>query len=129
MSEPLTDRLSRLTPCGGPDRDALLFAAGRASVRPSRLWPSLALTLAATQTLTIGLLWQRAESRSALPDSLPGAVQPVEPPYAPDDPGTWTASRHLRTVDPDTPLTSISDLVPDPPSLRAFAYNDSLLSQ
>ena len=46
MSEPLAERLSRFTPDGsGLDRDALLFAAGRASARPNRRWVALAAAL------------------------------------------------------------------------------------
>ena len=50
MSEPLAERLSRFTPDGaGLDRDSLLFAAGRASARPSRRWQALAAALAASR--------------------------------------------------------------------------------
>jgi hypothetical protein len=60
MSEDLTKRLSRFTPDGrGLDRDALLFAAGRASVRPSRRWATVAGALAACQVLSLVLLWPR----------------------------------------------------------------------
>ena len=46
MSGPL-ERLGRFTPDGsGIDRDALLFAAGRASVKPDRRWQSVAGLLA-----------------------------------------------------------------------------------
>ena len=62
-------RLSRFTPDpGGLDRDALLYAAGRASARPSRAWPALAAALAVTQVLTLALL---------RPRPAPPAVQPA----------------------------------------------------
>ena len=60
MSEPFLERLSRFTPdAGGLDRDALLFAAGRNSVRPNRGWKTVASLLAATQALSLVLLWPR----------------------------------------------------------------------
>lgn len=53
-TEPLPELLARFTPKeAGLDRDALLFEAGRASVRPSRTWQALAGFLAATQTATL----------------------------------------------------------------------------
>ena len=53
MSEPFLERLSRFTPnAGGLDRDALLFAAGRASARPNRAWIALATLLTSTQVLS-----------------------------------------------------------------------------
>ena len=57
MSEPFLERLSRFTPDAGRlDRDALLFAAGRGSVRPNRGWITLATLLASTQLLSLVLL-------------------------------------------------------------------------
>ena len=54
MSEPSLERLSRFTPdTGGLDRDALLFAAGRSSVRPARGWIALASVLTGTQALSL----------------------------------------------------------------------------
>lgn len=61
MSEPFLERLSRFTPhLGDLDRDALLFAAGRASARPNRLWKSLSAVLVATQALSLACLWPRS---------------------------------------------------------------------
>jgi hypothetical protein len=61
MSESFAERLSRFSPdAPGLDRDALLFAAGRASVRPKRIWPMLAAILAGCQLLTMAVLWPRA---------------------------------------------------------------------
>jgi hypothetical protein len=60
MSEPLAEHLSRFTPDPtGLDRDALLFAAGRASARANRKWQALVGTLALSQVLTLVLLWPR----------------------------------------------------------------------
>src|SRR5437667_12107104 len=83
MSEPFLERLSRFTPdAGRVERDALLFATGRASARPNRGWITLAALLASTQTLSLVLLWPHATQ--------PGArslVQVVNtPPLAPVPP-------------------------------------------
>jgi hypothetical protein len=60
MREPIIERLSRFTPDGsGLDRDAILFAAGRASVRPNRAWILATGALAACQLVTLSLLWPR----------------------------------------------------------------------
>ena len=75
MSEELAEHLSRFTPDkSGLDRDALLFAAGRASRRRHLAWPSLAALLATSQVLTLALLWPRT------PDA--GIQQMVESPQA-----------------------------------------------
>ncbi len=98
MSEPLAEHLSRFTPDGsGLDRDTLLFAAGRASVRPSRLWPVLAGLLLLSQTLSLFFLW----------------------PHSPTpEPNRMTETS--RAVDPlDLPLPAAAD--PDPASLRYLA--------
>jgi hypothetical protein len=64
--DPLIRQLSRFTPDGsGLDRDALLFAAGRAAARPSRRWQVLAGALAASQLVTLGLFL----SLTALPSA------------------------------------------------------------
>ncbi len=66
MSEPLAERLSRFTPDAGKlDRDALLFAAGRASARPGRRWMALTGALAASQLLTLLFLWPRTPHQGA----------------------------------------------------------------
>ena len=66
MSEPFAERLSRFTPDGsGLDRDALLFAAGRASVRHNRRWRVVAGGLAASQLLTLLLLWPHTPHQGA----------------------------------------------------------------
>jgi hypothetical protein len=88
--DPLTDALARFTPVAGFDRDALLFAAGRRSARPSRRWPALTGLLAVSQVVTLVALWPRT------PDvvTTPGPVEPpvpefVIPPLPPSE--LWTA--------------------------------------
>jgi hypothetical protein len=134
MSEPLAERLSRFTPdASGLNRDALLFAAGRASVRPSRHWQALAGVLAASQLLTLVCLWPRAPlapshetpfvaSEAMLPS-------PKSEPAPKPDPSEW---RTLRQQMQDTDLeylTPPSDepMVPQELPLRAFGTPPSYL--
>lgn len=73
MSEPESDdqriagQLSRFTPDRGAlDRDALIFAAGRATANKHRGWKALAGALAASQLLTLVMLWPRAAENRLL---------------------------------------------------------------
>ena len=131
MSEPLAERLSRFTPdAGGLDRDALLFAAGRASVRPGRRWMALAGTLAASQLLTLVLLWPHTPPG---PSGAPSPTPPVavKPPPSPEpaDPRAWAVNRPLPTDPGDLPPpTGLDDLVPDDPPLRASSPPTALLN-
>src|SRR5436309_13213798 len=85
MSEELTERLSHFTPDGGAlDRDAVLFAAGRASARPNRRWVALAGGLAASQLLTLVLLWQRPVTPGAHP--VANLATPTVAPAPSEDP-------------------------------------------
>ncbi len=64
----LAAQLSRFTPDRGVlDRDALIFAAGRASANKRRRWRVIAGTLAASQLLTLCILWPRAAENRLLP--------------------------------------------------------------
>ncbi len=124
MSEPLAESLSRFTPdATGLDRDALLFAAGRASARPSRRWQSLAGVLAASQLLTLILLWPSTPPSTppviiALPDS---ATVPDEP-TAEYEPSSWGVLRtRLLTTEDDWSETAVDEpMAPPEPPLRAF---------
>ena len=92
MSEFL-ERLSRFTPdAGRVDRDALLFATGRASARPNRVWIALVGALVTTQALSVVLLWS----------------QPVTPSVGPPAQVAHTA-----------PATSEASTVPIPGSILA----------
>jgi hypothetical protein len=126
MSEPLAERLSRFTPNAADlNRDALLFAAGRASVRPSLTWPALAGVLAASQLLTLLCLWPRTPSA---PTAMPFAKtesprsDPAPQPAPEFDPLEWRALRQqmLETdLDQPTPPSAQPMVPPDPP-LHAF---------
>ncbi len=100
MTDPIS-ALSKFTPAG-PHRDDLLFAAGRASVRPSRWWKWATAFLAVTQAVTItARLWPNAEP-AAVPISPPVVVpdpEPVAPP-SPPEPYSYLALLH-RDGDPE----------------------------
>lgn len=135
MSEPLAEHLSRFTPdAAGLDRDALLIAAGRASVRPNRGWPALAGVLAASQLLTLAILWPRTPPPS--PPSAPPLVasdssRPDTPPVPElePDPSEWRVLRqHMYDTDfaQPTPPSDEPMLPPEPP-LRAFGTPPELI--
>jgi hypothetical protein len=129
MSEPIIERLSRFTPdAGGLDRDALLYAAGRASARPNRAWISLAAALACTQPLFLVLLWLHLVPPAAhVPVdivSVPAPFAAVESP-APDlseSTGLWSARHNLSETEAEhipVPAQAVTFVESGPP-LRAF---------
>jgi hypothetical protein len=127
MSEPLEERLSKLTPAGtGLDRDALLFEAGRASARPGRRWPALASLLALSQAVTLTLLlWPRTPPPAPAPGAVPGpAVADMAPPppaaHDPSEAGSLRARLLSGGGDLPAPVP-VEDLAPDAPPLRASA--------
>jgi hypothetical protein len=124
MSESLAEHLSRFTPdATGLERDALLFAAGRASVRANSKWQALAGTLALSQVLTLVLLWPRTPP---LQTSTPLVVESTAPAPASDESerdlspgGMWRAG--MLSIDVDRPQPIDDDaIVPSSPPLRAF---------
>ena len=135
MSEPILERLSRFTPDAGRlDRDALLFAAGRASARPNRGWKTLASLLAGTQALSLALLWPH--SSPSVGKSTVSLASVPAPPAAPGPPATgasadsglWSARRGLLEPDAsDRPAGDMTFIDRGPP-LRAFPLPPSLLN-
>ncbi len=123
MSEPLAERLSRFTPdSAGLDRDALLFAAGRASVRPSRRWRAVAGVLAASQLLTLAALWPRIPPARIDPPTV--AAQPSEPvalplPRDPSQLGVLS-ERLLASEGNWIPPTEDGPMIEPEPPLRVF---------
>jgi hypothetical protein len=125
MSRPIAELLSRFTPDGtGLDRDALLFAAGRASARPNRAWIVLTTCLALSQAFTLAALTfrsagpvQSAPSRDAVVPAAPD-VPPASPPA--DGPlALWP--RAGAGLDDVPRPTGVDDLVPDAPPLTALS--------
>jgi hypothetical protein len=130
MSEPVAERLSRFTPeRGGLDRDALLFAAGRASARPSRGWMALAGALAASQMLTLALFWPRPlpSGSDVVADAV--AVAPAEVLSSPEPAPSalWALRQRLLEPGQPAPEPAAQDVIPDPPPLRVFPVSSDLL--
>jgi hypothetical protein len=122
MPEELAEQLSRFTPDGSAlDRDSLLFAAGRASVRPSRRWPALAGALAAGQVLTLVLLWPRPAPPIGPVVKGPPAVEPAEAPAEPDQLGSLNRRLLQHGADDLAPPTPVDALAPAGPPLHALA--------
>jgi len=120
--------LSRFTPDGAKlDRDALLFAAGRASVRPQRGWAILAGALAGAQVLTLVLLWP-VPSAPVLSTTatLPGTeiVEHTPPPFSRDASelgmlNQWVSQSPTGDLPPFAPTTG--SIARDDPPLYAAA--------
>ncbi len=89
--------------------DRMLFAAGRASARTGKLWPSIAACLAVLAGgLSVGLVHERsgrqalAEEVAALRASHPvPAPAPDSSPAAPLTPGSYWTFRHDLEENPD----------------------------
>ena len=119
---------------GNLNRDALLFAAGRSSVRPDRGWKTLAVMLAATQALTIVLLRpdpappaSRLTIAGANPP-VPAAAHEAEPLVASQTAGVWTARRGPQKAQTrDRPVDDVT-VIDTGPQLRVFPRRPSMLS-
>jgi hypothetical protein len=130
MSEPLAERLSRFTPDAGKlDRDALLFAAGRASARPGRPWMALAGALAASQLLTLLFLWPRTPAATPSGPPTPPIVVLPTAPVPPPDPSSWSSLRErIFAAGEGLPAPPADDsLLPDEPPWRAFGSPPPML--
>jgi hypothetical protein len=130
MSEPFLERLTRFTPDAGRlDRDALIFAAGRASARPNRGWVALAALLAGTQALSLAFLWPHAgpaQPGMRVPVAMapaPRALGGAEISEPTEDPALWSARHSLLESEPtDRPAAvETGTFVESGPPLRAFA--------
>jgi hypothetical protein len=129
MSEPFLERLSRFTPDAGRlDRDALLFAAGRGSVRPNRGWITLATLLASTQALSLVLLWPRPTPHeggltvavAVAPTPLPPATLEPRTSDALASPGTWSARQRLLESETEYLPDDTVTLIDSGPPLKIF---------
>jgi hypothetical protein len=135
MSEPILESLRRFTPDAGRlDRDALLFAAGRASARPNRGWMTLASLLAGTQALSLALFWPHSSptvGKSTV--SIAGVPAPSAAPEPPAigasaNPGLWSARRGLLESDSSDHPGGDMTFIDNEPPLRAFRPPPSLLN-
>jgi hypothetical protein len=133
MPKSFAERLGRFTPnMGGLDRDTLLFAAGQASVRrPTRLWSVLVGALAASQLLTVVLLWPGPKSPvGPMANSSPAAEVTMldTPPLARETTDEWVLSRRALQSDngewPRDP--AVERLVVAGPPLRAWTASATM---
>lgn len=132
MSESLAERLSRFTPnASGLNRDALLFAAGRASIRPQRRWQMLSGVLAACWLLTFVSLWPRTPTPT--PAAVPLASHPStdrmpEEEPSPTPSSQWTPRTNLLSIDVEKPEPLGDEpMVPSGPPLRAFGTPPAMI--
>jgi hypothetical protein len=101
--DPLAQKLARFTPDGsGLDRDALIFQAGRASVRPRPIWPIAVVLLTIAQSLTLYLYLTKPTMLETPFAVAPHSVEPqprdeISPavPAISDDPRLWS---HRRAI-------------------------------
>jgi hypothetical protein len=128
MHESLADNLSRFTPDSSAlDRDALLFAAGQASVRrPMHSWGVLVGALAACQLLTLVLLWPESKSPTGLVATGPSPTVEASASDAPtgiDDSSSLALTRSaLESADGDLPReVSTGSFAVESSPLRAFS--------
>lgn len=126
MAESIEKLLTGFTPDGtGLDRDGLLFAAGKASVRPHRGWRAATGLLAASQLLTLCLLWP-APGKHDLPLAQtpppPPLPQKTEQARATETGEVWALTQQfLQSGNVDRrPSTTVDDLIPDAPPLHGF---------
>ncbi len=135
MREPIIERLSRFTPDGsGLDRDAILYAAGRASARPNRNWMALAGSLAACQLVTLVILWPRPTpavdshivqsiAKEEVQPTPTEVITPSSPTLA-DAAELWNRNRRmLMTSDTELPppVSIAGPMVPSDPPLHAYS--------
>ncbi len=114
MSEDVIAKLESFTPAA-PDRDAILFAAGRASAAPSRGWKRLAAALAVSQCVTLGLWFA---PKTPPPPAAPLTAAPADDPaFAEPDPYSLLAMRR----NPEPPSLATDSPMPARPPLLAFA--------
>lgn len=120
MSDPIP-ALQKFTPTG-IDRDAVLFAAGRASAPSGRGWKWVSAGLAITQVATFTVWF--ATTRPVPPGEPPAVpapfnIDPANPPTELDPNSVLVLARHF---DPDAPLAH-SPAVAGPPR-RPLSVHD-----
>jgi hypothetical protein len=128
MSRPIDEILSRFSPdTSGLDRDALVFAAGRASARPNRRYAALAACLAVSQAITLGALgYQLTGQKPAIaPQNAPMPVAPSQPAAPAESPTVQTPialgpRAGAESIDLSRAIGS-DHLVPDAPPLYAWS--------
>jgi hypothetical protein len=116
VPEDVTDKLAKFTPTG-LDRDAVLFAAGKAAGRRT-VWKWLAATLAVSNAVTLGLLlWPKPAATTVVPTEPPD-IRPLPAP-----------SVTPLTAEDDLPplAVDVHGLVPDQSPLTASTQTHTLI--
>lgn len=121
MSDPVIGLLRRFTPRGTlPDRDRLMYEAGRASVPSSLRWKVFTGLLALTQVLTLLLMpaspsLRRPTPPQQAPIEYPGEREPAQ------QAGIWALQEKLLQGEDDlgSPPSDF-ELLPEQPPLRVF---------
>jgi hypothetical protein len=117
--ERISDRWAKFTPdASGLDRDAILFAAGRQSARPLRLWPVLTMLLAVSQAVTLVVLWPRSIEPVRPEIASPPAIEPqpelvLPPSSAPTD--VWRIGSPPEIVQSNPTAPTGEFVVSEPP--------------
>lgn len=123
--------MSRFTPnAGGLDRDAILFAAGRASARPNRWWQGAVGALIVVQVLTLMLMWPKTAPPAAVPPlhrTLPDAGE--RDTTSPSESfGPWSLGNLFNKGGNEDfpPPQAVDSLPPGEPPLRAWSTSAEL---
>jgi len=116
--EPVTDSLARFTPSApGLDRDAILFAAGRRTARGSWVWKAVAGLLAASQAVTLVILWPTPSPPRVPIVPAPAAVPQPEPALPPASPRSdvWTAGSRPDVLQSPSAPAGVEFVTSGPP--------------
>jgi len=132
--DPLAERLGRFTPnAGGLDRDALLYAAGRASAHSSWVWPALAGLLGISQVATLTLLLTRPTNTPFAPLAAPTTQHEpdmiVPNPLGSPEPPTgelWTARLPEGGLEDLPPTRPVEQLISHDRTLNVLAMPTGL---
>ncbi len=120
MSEEVIGKLESFTPTL-PDRDAILFAAGRASAKPSPVWKRLAAVLATTQVLTLAL-WLNSRLSPPAEVSAPPSAEPTTAAETLPEPYFDPSSIYALSRNPERLSRSVAvGTAPGRSSLSAFS--------
>lgn len=115
MPEDLTNTLKQFTPTL-PDRDALLFAAGRASARPAPIWKVLCGLLAITQIVMVAFwLVRPSPTVNVLTRPADNSGDDSSTPFTPDPYSYIALSKSADLELPCTPVEQVGAGRSSPP--------------
>ena len=114
MADDVIETLAKLKPAA-PDRDAILFAAGRASARSPSIWKWLSAALLVSQLILLKV-WIATEKQSHPVQPQPDWNLPAEPaPAVPETPSApFDRNASLLNLNPPMPESvPTSSVVPE----------------